>query len=82
MKQVNIDDAKARLSLLVDEASRGQSFIIAKAGIPLARLVPLTEGKRKEIRFGLMKGEIRFAEDYDAPLPDEILDAFEGNVPT
>jgi prevent-host-death family protein len=79
MKQINIYEAKTRLSSLVDQVSQGESFVIAKSGTPLAKLVPLSEGKAAKIRFGLMKGKIRFAEDFDAPLPDEIIDAFEGS---
>ena len=70
--QVNIYEAKTRLSDLVDQASRGETVIIAKAGTPLA-----SAAKRKLV-FGLMKGKIRIADDFDAPLPDDILAAFEG----
>jgi prevent-host-death family protein len=78
MKQVNIYEAKSQLSRLVDEASRGESFVIAKSGTPLARLVPLGEGRPAGVRFGLMKGEIEIADDFDAPLPDDMIEAFEG----
>jgi prevent-host-death family protein len=79
-KQVNIYEAKTQLSKLVDKASKGESFVIAKAGTPLARLVPLNDGDRpkKKIAFGSMKGKIWMADDFDAPLPDELLDLFEG----
>ena len=79
MKQINIYEAKTRLSTLVDQASRGRSFVIAKSGTPLARLVPLADEKRAKIKFGLMKGKIRFAKDFDAPLPEAVLTAFEGH---
>ena len=77
MKQLNIHEAKAKLSSLVDQAARGKSIVIAKSGTPLARLGPLTELPARKIRFGFMKGRIRISEDFDAPLPDAILDAFE-----
>lgn len=77
MKQINIYEAKTQLSMLVDQASRGRSFVIAKSGTPLAKLVPLTEDKRAKIKFGLMKGKIKFAKDFDAPLPKTVLAAFE-----
>ncbi|HZP66949.1 MAG TPA: type II toxin-antitoxin system prevent-host-death family antitoxin [Rudaea sp.] len=78
MKQLNIYEAKTRLSGLVDLASRGKSFVIAKSGTPLARLSPLAPDKPAKIKFGLMKGKIKFARDFDAPLPDDVLAAFEG----
>jgi prevent-host-death family protein len=78
VKQINIYEAKTHLSSLVDQVSQGESFVIAKSGTPIAKLVPLSEGKPARIKLGLMKGKIKFAEDFDAPLPDEIVDAFEG----
>ncbi len=79
MKQVNIYEAKTKLSHLVDQASKGDSIIIAKSGTPLARLVPLREATPGKVQFGLMKGQIKFADDFDAPLPDDVLDGFEGD---
>ena len=76
--QVNIYEAKTRLSELVDQAHAGQTVIIAKAGTPMAKLVPLHHGPKRKIVFGLMKGQIEIAADFDAPLPDELLDLFEG----
>ena len=76
--QVNIYEAKTRLSELVDQASRGETVIIAKAGTPLAKLVPLSSGPKRKLVFGLMKGKISIADDFDAPLPDSVLAGFEG----
>jgi prevent-host-death family protein len=76
-KTVNIHEAKTHLSKLVDEVASGQETVIAKAGKPVARLVPY--GKNKpERKPGFLKGKLHTPEDFDAPLPDEILDAFEG----
>jgi len=75
MKRVNIHEAKTHLSRLLEEVSSGEEVIISKAGKPIAKLVrfePAT-GKRK---LGLMKGQIKISEDFDAPLPPEILAAF------
>ena len=69
--QVNIYEAKTRLSELVDQAHAGQTVIIAKAGTPMAKLVPLHHGPKRKIVFGLMKGQFVEAPDFDAPLPDE-----------
>ncbi len=79
--QVNIYEAKTRLSELVEQASRGETVVIAKAGTPMAKLVPLSHGPKRQIKYGLMKGEIEIADDFDAPLPDDILAAFEGRDP-
>ncbi|WP_225773640.1 type II toxin-antitoxin system Phd/YefM family antitoxin [Inquilinus sp. Marseille-Q2685] len=82
MKQINIYEAKTQLSQIVDRASKGESFVIAKSGTPLAKLVPLDDGRPAKIRFGLMKGEIHIEPDFDASLPDAVLDAFEGGSST
>jgi prevent-host-death family protein len=77
MKQVNIHRAKTHLSRLLEEVSAGEEVTIAKAGKPLARLVPLAPARRAR-KPGFLKGRIRIAADFDAPLPDALLDAFEG----
>ena len=61
VKQINIYDAKTQLSSLVDKASKGESFVIAKAGTPMAKLVPAQRRglPKKKIKFGSMKGKIR-----------------------
>ena len=79
--QVNIYEAKTRLSELVEQASRGETVVIAKSGTPMAKLVPLSHGPKRKIKYGLMKGEIEIADDFDAPLSDDILAAFEGRDP-
>jgi prevent-host-death family protein len=76
--QVNIYEAKTRLSELVQRASRGESVVIAKGGTPMARLVPLSDAPKRRIPYGAMKGEIRIAADFDAPLPPEVLALFLG----
>jgi prevent-host-death family protein len=81
-EQVNIYEAKTQLSALVDRAASGETIVIAKAGRPLARLVPLDQPAKPAIRFGSMKGRIWIADDFDAPLPDDFLDAFDdGGAP-
>lgn len=79
--QVNIYEAKTQLSQLVDAAHNGETIVIAKAGTPMAKLVPLNHGPKPKVVFGLMKGEIEIADDFDAPLPEDILAAFEGRDP-
>ena len=77
MRTVNIHAAKTQLSRLVDDAAKGEEIVIAKAGKPVARLVPLTES-RPNRRLGGLAGKVQIPEDFDTPLPDDILDAFEG----
>ena len=79
--QVNIYEAKTRLSELVEQARQGETIVIAKNGTPLAKLVPLGAPTKPKIVFGLMKGEFIEADDFDAPLPDDLLAAFEGRDP-
>jgi prevent-host-death family protein len=73
---VPLAEAKNNLSKLVDDAAAGQIITIAKHGRALARLVPV--GKICGQRIGAMKGKLVLPQDFDAPLPDEMLDAFEG----
>lgn len=75
--QVNIHEAKTHLSRLVDQVAAGAEIVIAKAGKPMARLVPLAP-PRPLRKFGVLKGKIEIADDFDAPLPDDLLDLFEG----
>jgi prevent-host-death family protein len=73
---VNLYEAKTRLSALVDEAAAGGEIVIAKGGKPLARLVPFRQTTRR--RPGRSKGKVWVASDFDAPLPDALLEAFIG----
>ena len=73
----NLYEAKSALSRLVDEAAAGDEIIIAKAGRPMAKLVPLT-GAGRERCPGAWKGRMRIGDDFDAPLPPEIEAAFQG----
>ncbi len=75
MPTVNIHAAKTHLSRLVDDAAAGEEIIIARAGKPVARLVPLTAGRRM---LGCLAGQLTVPENFDAPLPDAVIDAFEG----
>ena len=79
MTTVNIHAAKTHLSRLVEEAAAGEEIIIAKAGTPRAKLVPLTASTgRKERSLGPLVGRLSIPEYFDAPLPSSILDEFEG----
>jgi prevent-host-death family protein len=73
---LNLYEAKMRLSSLVEEAAAGAEIVIAKAGKPRAKLVPIRDAARR--RPGSAKGKIRIAADFDAPLPAPIARAFGG----
>ncbi len=73
MTVVNIHDAKTRLSKLLEQVQSGEDVVIAKAGTPVARLIPYVQAKRKIAPPGGMEGEIWIANDFDAPV-DELFD--------
>ena len=75
MKTVNLHAAKTQLSRLVDEAAAGEDIVIAKAGKPMVRLVPVT-ARTERTGFGRDKGKISVRGDFDAPLGDDLLRAF------
>ncbi len=76
--EVNIHEAKTHLSRLLQRVAAGEEVTIARAGVPVARLVPL-EPKKKKIRpLGMDRGRVWVANDFDAPLPDELLKEFYG----
>jgi prevent-host-death family protein len=77
VQTVNIYEAKTQLSKLVDLASSGTDVVIARAGKPMARLTTLKNEKRLT-GLGALKGKGWIADDFDAPLPDELLAQFEG----
>jgi prevent-host-death family protein len=77
MKVVNVHAAKTHLSRLIEQVAAGEEIVIAKAGKPVARLVPF-EPRREPRRPDLLKGQIWIAEDFDEPLPEEIMAAFRG----
>lgn len=77
METINIHDAKTHLSRIVDEVAAGSEKLIAKAGKPMAKLVPLDAGR--QVRFGLLKGKITVPDEFDAPLPDAVLASFAGS---
>lgn len=74
---INLYDAKTQLSQLVERAAAGEEIVIAKAGRPMALLVPLKRRLTPRVP-GALKGKITIAPDFEAPLPDEIVRAFRG----
>lgn len=77
MTTFNIHEAKTHFSKLVDTVMQGEEIVIAKAGKPAVKLVPMSP-RKPELRFGVLKGKIKIADDFDTPLPDDVLAGFEG----
>ncbi len=70
MAQYNLHAAKTHLSRLVDRAASGEDIVLARSGKPVARIVSLEERGESRVP-GLLKGMIKMADDFDAPLTDE-----------
>ena len=74
-KSVGVHEAKTHLSRLLAEVAAGQEVIIAHRGVAVARLIPVTNTETRTL--GSDSGAFEVPEDFDAPLPAEVLDAFE-----
>ena len=74
MPPVSIEEAQAHLPELIEDVVAGHDVVIAATGELVARIVPIP--KKREIRFGSMKGQVWIAEDFDDPLPAEIIAGF------
>lgn len=70
---VNVHDAKTHLSALLAKVETGEDVVISRAGQPVARLVPMKEPRQ----LGTGKGKFWMSDDFDAPLPADVLDEFE-----
>lgn len=81
MRIVNINEAKTHLSKLIEETGKGEGVIIAKAGKPVAWLVPVRESKKRR-RLGVLAGKFSVPDDIDAPLADEVIASFQGRSNT
>ncbi|MFN8526515.1 MAG: type II toxin-antitoxin system Phd/YefM family antitoxin [Chloroflexota bacterium] len=77
MATVNMHEAKTNLSRLIARAAAGEEIIIAKAGKPMARLAPIDSSAPRR-PFGQLKGKSWMADDFDAPLPPDLLALFYG----
>lgn len=74
---VNVHEAKTNFSELLRRVALGEEITIAKAGVPVAKLIPI-ESSVQERELGIDAGKIWIADDFDAPLPDDLLAAFHG----
>jgi prevent-host-death family protein len=77
MSIVNVHQAKTELSRLLEAAEAGEEVVIARAGKPVARLIAIGSG-RKPRELGRLAGKIRVPDNFDDPLPEDILALFEG----
>ncbi|MER8950188.1 type II toxin-antitoxin system prevent-host-death family antitoxin [Mesorhizobium sp. M0959] len=81
MRTVNIHEAKTHLSRLVDRAAKGESFIIAKSGKPMVKVVAIDAPAAGEMRrVGFMAGRVAVPDDFDRMADDEIEKLFGGDA--
>ena len=73
--EVNTHEAKTHFSSLLRRVAAGEEIVISEAGEPVAKIVPIRRCPRR--RFGIDRGVFQVPEDFDAPLPDGVLDSFE-----
>src|ERR1700681_4375977 len=78
--EVNIHQAKTHFSRLLQRVAAGEEVVIARAGVPVARLVAVEPKKPKVRPLGFARGEVWVADDFDAPLPDDMLAEFYGGT--
>jgi len=81
MQTYNIHDAKTQLSKLVEMAAKGESFVIAKAGKPMVKVIALDTPESSQMkRFGFMAGQIKVPDDFNTMGTGEIQELFEGKA--
>ena len=76
MISVNVHEAQTHLSRLLKRVAAGEEILISKAGTPMAKLMPISKPQANRVP-GLDKGVIQIPDDFDAPLPDDVLELFE-----
>lgn len=80
METVNIHEAKTNLSRLLSRVEHGEEIVISNRGIPIAKLIPFRTSLDRRSSLGQDRGKFVVPDDFNAPLPDELLAAFEGDV--
>ena len=75
MVEVGVHEAKTHLSRLLTQVAAGEDVVVTRSGRPVARLVPVERSGRRKL--GMDRGRFVIPDDFDAPLPDDLLDAFE-----
>lgn len=80
METVNIHQAKTNLSWLLSRVELGEEIVISNRGVPIAKLIPFRTSLDRRASLGQDRGMLTVPDDFNAPLPEDILRAFEGNV--
>lgn len=78
MKNMSIPEAALKLEQLVKAAAAGEDVVIEKDGVPAVRLVRVAPTAKRQRHFGLLRGKFDIPDDFDAPLPNDVLADFEG----
>jgi prevent-host-death family protein len=78
MLQVSVEELQRDLAAYLQRVEAGETLVIVRAGQPVAEMKPVASGIRQLRPFGLCAGEFTVPQDFDAPLPEDILKAFEG----
>ncbi len=74
----NLSEARTKLSRLIDRVAAGEEVLIGKSGKPMVRLVPFQSGDKVSRQPGIWRGKVEIFENFDDPLPNSLLGAFEG----
>ena len=80
MIKVNIHDAKTHLSEYLDRLAKGETIILCKRNTPIAEIRPLPPTRQTKRPIGLAKNKLKIPKSFFKPLPDELVDAFEGKT--
>jgi prevent-host-death family protein len=78
MIKVNIHEAKAHFSEYIEKAARGKTIVVCKRNVPVAEIRPIPSAKKTKRQIGFDKGKISVPDSFFDPLPDELLDYFDG----
>jgi prevent-host-death family protein len=78
MNSVNVGKAKTTLSKLLQRVAAGEEIVISNRGVPVARLIPFPKQPKGSRPFGIDNGRVHISDDFDAPLPPDILAGFLG----
>lgn len=81
MIKLNVHEAKTHLSRYLDKLERGETILLCKRNIPIAEIRPLPKRRKAKRPIGLAKGQFKVPPEFFEPLPDDLLDAFNGKEP-
>ena len=80
MSQIEVSEAAGDLRGLIDRVTEGEDVVLAVSGRIVAKLVPASSRQRYPVQLGRLDGQFKIPDDFDAPLPDDLLDLFEGKA--